>query len=375
MKIQRIDIGNNQYRYLLLDDEFNVIDPVKRYLKYLDNIDRAENTLKNYAYHLKTYFEYLQQIGIAYDEISSDGNNPIEILGNFASWLENPTIINDKISFLTPPNSKRSNQTINLIITAVLGLYEFLARGNELPELDVYKNQRLNPQFKSFLHELVPKSNMIRKNILHRKIEQKQIEAVTREEYYQLLEHCHSIRDKALLAVLFEGGLRLGEALGLFIEDIEMYNNKIYIRPRNTLENGVTVKNKAKGDLYVPDYVMRYIADYIVEELVDVDTNFLFVNLRGENKGKPMKSITVQKLFERLSKRVGYKVHPHMFRHGHGTELIEEGWDLVEIKERLRHTHVQSTTIYTHLSDEHKKRKINELYAKKEITNETDNHR
>jgi len=149
MKVQRIDIGNNQYRYLLLDDKFNVIDPVKRYLKYLDNIDRAENTLKNYAYHLKTYFEYLQQIGIAYDEISSDGNNPIEILGNFASWLENPTIINNKVSFLTPPEAKRSNQTINLIISAVLGLYEFLARGNELPELDVYKNQRMNPQFKS----------------------------------------------------------------------------------------------------------------------------------------------------------------------------------------------------------------------------------
>lgn len=169
MKVQKIDIGNNQYRYLLLDNEFNVIEPVKRYLKFLDNKDMAENTMKNYSYHLKAYFEYLNEIRLSYDEISSEGNNPIEILGNFASWLENPTIINDKMSYLSPPEAQRSNQTINLIIIAVLGFYEFLARGNELTELDVYKEQRMNPQFKSFLHELIPNSNLIRKNILHRK--------------------------------------------------------------------------------------------------------------------------------------------------------------------------------------------------------------
>ncbi|GAA0504345.1 tyrosine-type recombinase/integrase [Salinibacillus aidingensis] len=374
MKVQKIDIGNNQYRYLLLDNEFNVIEPIKRYLKFLDNTDKAENTLKNYAYHLKAYFEYLYEIGLSYNEISSEGNNPIEILGNFASWLENPTIINDKLSYLSPPEAKRSNQTINLIIIAVLGFYEFLSKGNELPELDVYKEQRMNPQFKSFLHELIPNSNMIRKNILHRKTEQKEVEAITREQYNQLLEHCNTIRDKALLAVLFEGGLRLSEALGLFIEDIEPFNNKIKIQPRENLENGATVKNKAKGELYVPPYVMKYITDYIVEELVDVDTNFLFVNLRGKNKGHPMKSITIQKLFNRLSKKVGFNVHPHMCRHGHGTELIESGWDVVEIKDRLRHTNVQSTTVYTHLSDKHKKKKIQELYEKKGIANDSNNN-
>lgn len=66
MKVQKNAIGNNQYRYLLLDNEFNVIEPVKRYLKFLDNKDMAESTLKNYAYHLKAYFEYLNEIGLSY---------------------------------------------------------------------------------------------------------------------------------------------------------------------------------------------------------------------------------------------------------------------------------------------------------------------
>lgn len=365
MKVQQIDIGENQYRYLLLDSEFNVIQPVARYLKFLDNRRKAENTIKNYAHHLKIYFEYLEEIGLAYDEISSNGNNPLEILGSFTCWLELPTILNKKITYITPLESIRTNQTINLIITAVLGFYDYLARGSELPNLDVYKEQRMNPQFKSFLYELIPNSNKVRSNILHRKTENKEVEAITREEYNLMLERCYTLRDKALIAVMFEGGLRLGEALGLFIEDIEPFNNKIKIVPRKNLENHVFVKNQAKGELYVPPYVMKYITDYIVEELVEVDTNYLFVNLQGENKGKAMKPITIQKLFNRLSDQVGLNVHPHMCRHGHGTELIESGWDLAEIKERLRHRNIQSTIVYTHLSDEFKKKQIRQFHERK----------
>lgn len=372
MKIQKIDIGNNQYRYLLIDDNLLVVEPVKKYLKFLDNLDRSENTLKNYAYHLKHYFEYLQEIEIPYDQIVSEGNNPIEILGNFVSWLDNPTIINSKISYLSPPESNRSNKTINIITTTVLGFYDFLSQGDVIPNINAYKEQRVNPKFKGLLHELLPNSNIIRKNILHRKTESKKVKALTREQYNLLLDNCNFIRDKAIIAIMFEGGLRLGEVLGLYIEDIEPYNNKIFIRPRSGLENGVSVKNKSKGEVYVPPYVMKFITDYIVDELTDVDTNILFVNLNGKNKEKAIRPITIQKLFERLSVDVGFKVHPHMCRHGHGTELAEAGWDLVEIKDRLRHKNVQSTTVYTHLSDSFKKKKLNELYEKMKEKGDSD---
>ena len=362
MKIQKIDIGKNKHRYLLIDDDLLVVEPVKKYLKFLDNLNRSENTLKNYAFHLKLYFEYLQEIGISYNQISEAGNNPIEILGNFVSWLDNPTIANPKISYFTYPESKRCNKTINIITTTVLGFYDFISHSEELPNIYAYKEQRRNPKFKGLLYELIPNSNIIRKNILHRKAVNKESKALTREQYESLLSHCNSDRDKSIIAIMFEGGLRLGETLGLHIEDIEPYNNRIYIKPRNGLENGVSVKNHSQGDVYVPPYVMRYITNYIIEELTDLDTNYLFVNLHGENKGKPMKPITVQKLFERLSKDIDVKVNPHMCRHGHGTELAEAGWDLVEIKDRLRHKSVQSTTVYTHLSDIYKKEKLNELH-------------
>lgn len=56
MKVQEVNT-NKGIRYILLDDKFKVVDEVKRFLKYLDNNGKSPNTLKNYAFHLKTYYE------------------------------------------------------------------------------------------------------------------------------------------------------------------------------------------------------------------------------------------------------------------------------------------------------------------------------
>ncbi|WP_024857277.1 site-specific integrase [Ruminococcus albus] len=68
-----------------------------------------------------------------------------------------------------------------------------------------------------------------------------------------------------------------------------------------------------------------------------------------------MKADNVEKLFARLSKKVGYKVHPHMLRHGFATEKLEAGWQMVDIQAYLRHKNLSSTQIYATYSDELKK--------------------
>lgn len=366
MKVQRIETKKG-YRYLLLDNDFNVIVPVRSYLKYLDNIDRAANTIKNYAHHLKIYFEYLDAINVEYDEIAINGNNPIELLGEFASWLEDPTSIHKNVSHITSPKSVRTTKTINVILTTVLGFYDYLTKTTNYPQLDLYKKQRTIPQYKSFLHELMPSNNLANKSVLLRREINKPIEYITREQYDAIIDHCYTFRDKAIISIMFEAGLRIGEVLGLYIEDIEVFNNKIKIVPRENHENNISVKNKAGGEIYVHSYVMKYISEYIVNELGDTDTNYLFVNLKGKNKGKPIKSITIQKLFERISADIGIKITPHLLRHGHGTELAEAGWDPIKIKDRLRHTHVNSTDVYIHLTDNFKKESLKKFYEDKDV--------
>lgn len=367
MKVQEIDTSRG-VRYILLDNEYKPIDAVKRYLKFLDNTDKSPNTLKNYAHHLKIYFEYLNIIDISYDELNTQrGKGSLELFSDFIAWLQYPNYLEGNVVAITSQEAERSNKTVNIIMNTVLGFYDYLAKNNELKEMDLYKIQRGNSKFKSFLYELVSNKKIIKKSILKKVIDEPELEYLTREEYNLIFSICNNIRDKIIVSLMFEGGLRLGEVLGIHIEDIDIWDNKIHIVPRENLENGARVKNQSKGIIFLPDYVMDLLSEYILYELDEYDTDFLLVNLRGKNKGKPMKSITVQKLFNRFSKNLDRDIHPHMCRHGHATELLEAGWKLIDIKDRLRHKQINSTNVYTHFADEYKKEQVRDFYKCKDI--------
>ena len=165
-----------------------------------------------------------------------------------------------------------------------------------------------------------------------------------------------------MIALIFESGIRLGEALGLRKSDIVIWDNKIKIVARENKENGASVKNKAEGEIIIPSYICDLYIKYMQEEYIDNKEGYIFINLKGPNKGYAMKAITVQKLFNRLSNITGIKVNPHMLRHSHATELIEiGGWDCINVKDRLRHRQIQTTiNTYVHLSDKYKKKKYKE---------------
>ena len=61
MRVTTIKTKDNKERYMLFNSDDNSIDVVNKYLKYKDSYGSARNTLKTYCYHLKLYFEYLEQ--------------------------------------------------------------------------------------------------------------------------------------------------------------------------------------------------------------------------------------------------------------------------------------------------------------------------
>src|SRR5699024_6744914 len=86
MRVQRVQTEDRSYPlYILLDGKFNVIENVLRYIKYLDNTDKAPNTIKTYCYHLKLFYEFLEQSKISLIDIN------YEELANFVGWLRNPS--------------------------------------------------------------------------------------------------------------------------------------------------------------------------------------------------------------------------------------------------------------------------------------------
>ena len=86
--------------------------------------------------------------------------------------------------------------------------------------------------------------------------------------------------------------------------------------------------------------------------------NFVFVKLRGKNKGKPLEYQDVSDLFKRLKKKTGIDVHAHLLRHTHATIYYQVTKDIKQVQERLGHSQIQHSQIqttmnmYLHPSDE-----------------------
>jgi integrase/recombinase XerD len=84
VRVQEVIFNDNKKRYLLLDEVGVPVVPVMKYLKYLDQTGKSNNTMKTYCYALKQYFTYLEERKIDYKEVG------VKDLADFVGWLRNP---------------------------------------------------------------------------------------------------------------------------------------------------------------------------------------------------------------------------------------------------------------------------------------------
>jgi len=341
MKVQEIQIDNKK-RYVLIDEENNrPVLPVVKYLKYLDNIGKAENTLRAYCYHLKFYFQFLKEKERGYKDVD------LNLLAEFISWLRSPDQ-STKVIHLQQIQAKRSERTVNAILTCVQGFYDYLMRIedyeqdlSEKTKKQVFGNNR---SFKPFLHHIL-RGNSFDKNNLKIKEPRRVVLTLTSAQVQAIHDACSNIRDALLIRVLYEGGLRIGEALSLWIEDFDIGSTCIQVRKSKTM-SGEGRKVYVSGD------TMNVFQDYLIE-YHDVDTNFVFINLSGPNKGDPLKYRAAFDVVERIRKKTKIDFTPHMLRHTYATELHEQGVEVSVIQKLLGHAQVQTTLqTYVHPSDE-----------------------
>ena len=354
MKVQEVKLDNNQRRFLLVDDSGLPIIPVAKYLKYIDNSEKSFNTQKTYCYSLKLYFEYLQEINVDYRNVN------INILSDFVGWLRNP-YENNKVVNLKPTKAKRTEKTINLTITVVTNFYDYLYRTEEIDNnmFDKLMKQVFtggHKHYKDFLYH-VNKDKPTSKNILKIKEPRRKIKTLTKEEIQKVYYATTNIRDEFLIKLLYETGIRIGEALSLFIEDIIFDHNKghrIKLVDRGELSNGAMLKT-GEREIHISQELIDLFDDYAYDVLdeLEIDTNFVFVKLRGENKGQPLEYPDVSDLFKRLKKKTGIDVHAHLLRHTHATIYYQTTKDIKQVQERLGHSQIQTTmNMYLHPSDE-----------------------
>lgn len=350
MKVEKLITSRNKERYMLVGSNSEVIEPVLRFLKYKDNVGAARNTLKAYCYHLKLFFEFLEQENLDFTSVKIDN------MAYFVAWLQNP--LPNNVIGLVYKEPRRSPRTVNMVINTVLSFYDYLMRHEDYQQTlseRLKKNMSVSRRgFKDFLYH-INKDKTFKTNILKVKMPKVKLKVLAKEDIERLLQCCTNSRDYFLVRLLWESSIRIGEALSLWLEDFEINACKIHIKDRGELENQAEIKtvNSPRTidvSMDLMNEFMQYISHYHTDE---VDTNFVFIKLTGTNEHRPMQYQNVVSLFKRLKLKSGIPVNPHMLRHSSLTELRRAGWKAENLRIRAGHKNFQTTfQMYIHPSDE-----------------------
>lgn len=359
MKVQKAIISERgSIFWLVVDDEFIPIPPITDYLAHLKNVERSPNTLRAYAHHLRLFWEFLEERTLDWKAVG------LRELSDFISWLRDP--MPPGVSRLNSTQSRRAESTINTILAAISSFYDYYQRLGVVERLPLYKASSFrHSRYKKFLAG-IGKQKPGRERVLKLTSAKREPRTLTSDQVQQLVDACSRLRDKFLICLLYETGMRIGQALGLQHRDIESREKLIHIVPRDN-PHGARSKNRAPQTIHVSASLMRLYAEYLVVEVQDMVSDYVFVNLWREPIGEPMSSKGVEDLFRRLRRKTGIDVHPHLLRHTHATELIRSGWSAAYVQRRLGHSSIQTTiNTYTHLTDEDLKKAYEAFLVTKE---------
>ena len=320
------------------------VEPVEAFLRWLTDTERSPNTVRAYAGDLRQFWEFLGVRGYAWADLG------VEELGDFASWLRSPA---ENVVVLASGVPARGASTVNRKLAAVAAFYDFHHR-----QSGVVVAERLHPpwhrsgrgSFKPMLQGFAPQRRQGRPGRLPERRQLPQVLQLSQVE--AILRAQRRVRDRFLFALLFQTGMRVGQALGLRHEDLVTWENRIEIVSREDNVNGARGKG-GEGSVPVGAELMRLYAQYMHVEYGSLDSDYVFVNLWGGRVGGPMTYATVNDVVLRTRRDVGFRFTPHWFRHTYATLARRSGVPIDVISQLITHRSVQTTQqTYTHLDVE-----------------------
>jgi integrase len=128
---------------------------------------------------------------------------------------------------------------------------------------------------------------------------------LTAEQIGCIVAACDHLRDRLLVALLAETGMRVGQALGLRHGDIDSPAREIRIVPRADNANDARAKCRSVHTVAVTSALIRLYSEYLFVEYRDLDCDYVFVNLWGQPRGHPLRYQAVAGLVARLGARTG----------------------------------------------------------------------
>jgi integrase/recombinase XerD len=172
-----------------------------------------------------------------------------------------------------------------------------------------------------------------------------------------------SLRNQALILVLYDGALRREEVTFLRKDHIDERTHTIKIPHELT-------KNKMQGRIVLSNTTWKILQDYLHEDRARLvkaygaeDAGPLFLSESNQNAGQPISKWAVTKIFEEIRLALGMsQLTPHKLRHLMLTHLLDNGLDLYEVSRYGRHRSTSSTGIYLHVADSKLARQVNKVH-------------
>ena len=175
-------------------------------------------------------------------------------------------------------------------------------------------------------------------------------EYLTFDQMETLLDHFDltdpiALRDRSMIEVMYACGLRVSECAGLKVKDINLKERYLTVLGKESKERMVPFYPRCASLL---EHYIQVIRPILLKK--QEDHGILFVNQRG----LPITSRSIQNICEYAGRDAGISmhIHPHMIRHSFATHLLDNGADLRVVQELLGHENLQTTQIYTHVSQD-----------------------
>lgn len=161
----------------------------------------------------------------------------------------------------------------------------------------------------------------------------------SREKVFFFIDSFSNLKHKAVVALMYSAGLRVGEVCRLRYDDISRSSMRIHIR---------SSKNRSDRFAILSANALDILTQYWFD--AGRPMGFLFPNRNDPDRH--MASFTVNQFISAKEAELGWehRLTCHSFRHAFGTHLYEDGVDLLEIKALLGHKSLNSTAVYVHLA-------------------------
>lgn len=326
---------------------------ITRYLSHLKDVESSPNTIRGYAYDLAAYVTFLEQLDLSLDDASND------LLGRFAHWLRAPS---DNVLALADSEAARKRTTVNRALSAVASFYRFLgADGSGAVGHQGFA--RLTKSASSYRRKDVSVIDNVGKARRYRQQDRlgprlptkaEPLSVLTIQQVHALISACRTYGERLFFVLAFTTGMRIGQILGLRHEDIDTRSRVITIVPRDGNDNAVRAKSRKTHQVPITRDLGRLYTMYMHEEYGYIDSDYVFIKLRGPNVGEALPPRSIYQLVARLRRDTGITGWtPHTLRHTYVTLQRRAGVPIDVISSLVTHANIHTTvSIYSHLSVE-----------------------